>query len=248
MWNARLAGEADVPAATAAAMVCGALVLAPFALAGWEIERAAWPYLAGSIVAEATYMSLLATAYSRADVSVVYPVARGSAPVLVLAVAGAGALQAAGVLLVVAGVLAVRGLRRPESAQDLALALAIGVTIATYTLLDKEGLRHAATIPYLWVEVGGGGLLYALLVVRPRRVAPAIGARTAAIGVAAIGSYGLVLAALEIAPAAAVAAVRETSIVFAVALGALWLGEPVTRTRAAGAVVVAMGVALLAAG
>jgi drug/metabolite transporter (DMT)-like permease len=246
-WNAGLARSWDVPAATAAAMVSGAVLLTPAGIAGWDVEAAAWPYLGGSIVAETAYMALLAAAYARADVSVVYPVARGSAPVLVLVVAGAAASQAAGVLVIAAGVVAVRGLRRPESALDLALALAIGATIATYTLLDKEGLEHAATVPYLWVEVGTAGLLYAAFVGR-RRVRPALGPRTALIGAAAFASYGLVLAALQLAPAPAVAAVRETSVVFAVALGALWLGEPVTRARALGAVLVAAGVALVAVG
>lgn len=244
-WNAGLAGVRDVQAATAAAMVSGALLLTPFAIAGWEIEREAWPYLGAAIVAEAAYMALLAAAYARAEMSVVYPVARGSAPVLVLVVAGATLVQGAGVLVVAAGVVAVRGLRRPESLGDLGLALAIGATIATYTLLDKEGLRYAATVPYLWVELGVAALLYAAFLGH-RRVSPAFGRRAVLVGAGAFGSYGLVLAALELAAAPAVAAVRETSVVFAVALGALWLGERVSAARVAGAVLVAGGVGLVA--
>ena len=244
-WNVRLGGERDVQAATAAAMASGAVLLAPVGIATWEIDSAAWPYLGGAIAAELAYMALLAAAYARAEVSVVYPVARGTAPVLVLVVAGASLLQGVGVLVVVAGVLAVRGLRRPESAADLGLALAIALTIATYTLLDKQGLKHAATVPYLWVEVGTAGVLYAL-VIGPRRVVRTFSPRTVAIGIGAFVSYGLVLAALEQAPAAAVAAIRETSIVFAAALGALWLGETVTRSRVAGALLVTTGVAVVA--
>ena len=246
-WNAGLAGAPDVRATTAAAAVCGAVLLAPFGLLAWDVEAGAWPYLGGAIVAEVAYLALLAAAYARAEMSVVYPIARGSAPVLVLVVAGASLLQGVGVLVVCAGVLAVRGLQRPESATDLLLALGIGVTIATYTLLDKEGLRHAATVPYLWVELSAAGLAYAAFV-GVRRVRSALSVRTAVIGAGTFASYGLVLAALELAPAPAVAAVRETSILFAVALGVLWLGERVSSARAGGAIAVVAGVVLVAVG
>ena len=72
--------------------------------------------------------------------------------------------------------------------------------------------------------------------------------RTTLVGIGTFAAYGLVLAALELAPAAAVSAVRETSVVFAVAIAALFLGERVSAARAAGAVVVAAGVALVAVG
>jgi drug/metabolite transporter (DMT)-like permease len=246
-WNAGLASAGDAQGATAAAMASGAVLLAPFGLLTWDIGAKAWPYLAGSIVAETAYMALLARAYARAELSVVYPVARGSAPVLVLIVAGATALQAVGVVVVALGVLAVRGIKRPESWADIGLALAIGATIATYTLIDKQGLEHAGTLPYLWIEVGTAGVLFAAFV-GPQRVRSAFDGRILAVGAAAFGSYGLVLAALKLAPAAAVAAVRETSVVFAVAIAAVWLGERVSWVRAAGAVVVTAGVALVALG
>ena len=151
-------------------------------------------------------------------------------------------------LVVALGVLAVRGLKRAGAwARPRRSRSRSASRIATYTLLDKEGLEHAAAIPYLGVEVGvarrcstrcGSGRDAAAR--RARR-----GARVL-VGAGAFASYGLVLAALELAPAAAVAAVRETSVVFAVALAALFLGERVTAARAAGAVLVAAGVALVA--
>ena len=96
---------------------------------------------------------LLTTAYSRSDLSLVYPVARGSAPVLVLAgaaVVGAtvGWVQAVGVLLVGCGIVLVRGPSGDADAVGLVLALAIGASIAGYTLVDKEGVDHARVIPY----------------------------------------------------------------------------------------------------
>jgi uncharacterized membrane protein len=247
VWNAGVSSAPDAQVTTAAAMATGAVLLAPLGLATWDIGSAAWPYLAGSIAAETAYMALLGLAYARAEMSVVYPVARGSAPVLVLVVAGASLVAGVGVVLVAAGVVAVRGWRRPASWADVGIALAIGATIAVYTLLDKHGLEHAATVPYLWVEVGTAGLLYALAL-GPRRVAGGLGPRATLIGIGAFGSYGLVLAALTLAAAPAVAAVRETSVVFAVALAGVWLGERVGWERALGAVVVTAGVALVALG
>ena len=247
VWNAGVSGARDAQAMTAAAMATGAVVLAPVGIATWDIGAGAWPYLAGSIAAETAYMALLGLAYARAEMSVVYPVARGSAPVLVLVVAGASALSGIGVVLVALGVVAVRGWRRPASWADVGIALAVGATIATYTLLDKHGLEHAATVPYLWVEVGTAGLLYAALL-GPRRAAGNLGVRATLVGIGGVGSYGLVLAALKLAPAPAVAAVRETSVVFAVVLAALWLGERVGWSRALGALVVTAGIALVALG
>ncbi len=246
-WNAGLAGLQDARAATAAAMATGAVLIAPVTLITYDISAEAWPYLAGSIAAEAVYMGLLGLAYARAELSVVYPVARGSAPLFVLIVTGAGLVSAVGVVVVVTGVVAVRGLRAPERGSDLFLALAIGVAIATYTTLDKQGLAHAATVPYLGVGLGAAALLNALTL-GPRRLRPQLGARTTIVGIGTFTAYGLVLAALELAPAAAVSAVRETSVVFAVAIAALFLDERVTAARAAGAVVVAAGVALVAVG
>ena len=96
-----------------------ALLALPAALT-WDVDAAAWPYVAGSTAFELVYVTTLAGALRRGDLSVVYPIARGSAPVLVLAV-GAGflaaatsALQVLGVLLVAAGVALVHGARRPE--------------------------------------------------------------------------------------------------------------------------------------
>ena len=104
-------------------------------------------------VFETVYFALLVAAYKRRDLSVVYPVARGSAPVLVL-IGSAVVLgthvstgEAIGVLAVAGGVLLVRGVRRGTG--GLPIALAIGCTIAAYTLIDKQGLHHATPIPYL---------------------------------------------------------------------------------------------------
>jgi drug/metabolite transporter (DMT)-like permease len=255
-WNALLAQARDVRSATSVALVVAVLLFAPFAAATWEVERAAVPWIVASAALELLYFLLLTTSYRLSDLSLVYPIARGSAPILVLVgatVAGVtlGALQAVGVVLAGAGVMFVRGIHGAVDRRGVFLSLAIGATIAGYTLVDKEGIEHAATLPYLELVLapvavatltlqlanGGVGSLRAELT-RPVVVA----------GVLSFAAYALALAALELAPAASVAAVRETSILFAVALGAFFLRERVSAGRVSGAVLVVTGVALVALG
>ena len=144
-----------------------------------------------------------------------------------------------------------RGLSGDADAAGLLLALAIGASIAGYTLVDKEGIEHARVIPYfVLVLVPAALVALAWHAARGRlpRVRAELGWPTVGASVFAFAAYGLVLAALTLASAPAVAAVRETSILFAVALGAVILHEPVDRTRAAGAAAVVVGVALVALG
>jgi drug/metabolite transporter (DMT)-like permease len=255
-WNLLLARASDVEAATAVALVVAEVVFAPVAALLWRTDGHAWPFLLGSGLFELAYFGLLAAAYRRAPLSVVYPVARGGAPVFVLVV-GAVALghhatagQVLGVCAVVAGILLIRGLGRADTA-GVAFGVATAAAIAGYTLVDSRGIRHAAAIPYLEVAMAGPAAVYAAAVVRAgggRALRAAFGPASAAAGLATFGAYAFVLAALERAPAAAVAAVRETSVVIASALAAVVLHERVTRTRLAGAVIVVGGVALLSRG
>src|SRR5947209_11205141 len=152
-WNVLLRGARDVAAATAVTLALSVLLFAPVAAATWNVHASAWPYIGASAALETAYFFLLVAAYQRRELSVVYPIARGSAPVLVLlgsAVVLSRSVstgQALGVCLVGTGVVLVRGLRR--GAEGVAIGLAIGIAIASYTLVDKEGLRHAAPLPYL---------------------------------------------------------------------------------------------------
>ena len=129
-------------------------MFAPVAALTWDVDAAAWPYIAASAALELIYFALLATAYQRADLSFVYPIARGAAPVIVLVVSVAvlGAAlstgEAAGVLAVTAGVLLVRGVGSGAARDGLLIALAVAACIAGYTLVDDEGIRHAASLGY----------------------------------------------------------------------------------------------------
>ena len=254
-WNLLLARERDVESATAVALIAAVVVFAPVTALMWRIDSRVWPFIAVTSVLQLVYFALLATAYRRSELSVVYPLARGLAPVIVLVVgavalsAATSAVQVLGVCLVAVGVLVVRGLRRPTGSSGVRFGLAIAATIASYTLLDKHGIRYASPITYLELSMIPATIGYAgtVLIVRGRsRLRSAIGTASIAAGVASFGAYALVLAALERASAASVAAVRETSIVIATALAAPLLKERVGRARLVGAVLVAVGVALLA--
>jgi uncharacterized membrane protein len=256
-WNLLLSNEEDTHSATAAAVAMGTVAFVPIAVLSWRMETAALPYVGASAAFEGLYLVLLAAGYSVAAMGFVYPIARGSAPVLVLVVsviflgASVSALGVVGVLLVATGIVLVRGLRASGQVRDLALALGVGACIASYTLIDKHGVAHANPLAYLELVFGLTTSGYVIGVWRVRGSAAlraAVSFRTLLAGLGFFGSYALILVALRLAPAASVAAVRESSVV--IATGALAIGgrERVTAERLAGAVAVVAGIALVALG
>jgi drug/metabolite transporter (DMT)-like permease len=200
-------------------------------------------------VLELAYVALLAAAYRRFELSVVYPVARGAAPVaaLVISVAVVGAdlsaTEAIGVLGVAAGVLLVRG---AHGRHGIALGLLIASVIGGYTVIDRYGIRHADAPSYALLVMIASAVVYPPFV-GSKRVRGAASPTTIAVGVLSAAAYLLVLLALRHASAPAVAAIRETGVVIATVLAAVFLHERVTRVRLAGAVAVVAGVAVLAA-
>jgi drug/metabolite transporter (DMT)-like permease len=153
LWNLLLARERDTEATTAVSLVVFVAALAPLAAATWRVEGAAVPYILGSGALELAYIALLAAAYRRFELSLVYPLARGLAPVLalvlVVAVVGGNpsAGEIAGVVAVAVGILLVRGARR--GARGSGFAIVIAAAIAGYTVIDRYGIRHANAAPYL---------------------------------------------------------------------------------------------------
>jgi len=253
LWNVLLARARDPQAATAVALVTAEVVFAVPAWAAWSMEPAVWPFIVASGALQLLYFALLVSAYRLAPLSVVYPIARGIAPVLVLVAGvvvlghGTSAGQVLGVLLVGLGVLLVRGPRAPAG-RGVAFGLAIACVIATYTLVDKRGVSHAGALPYLEVSMILPAVSYAAFVARAKgRAALRSELRAPALvaGVATFGAYCLVLLALQRAAAAPVAAVRETSVVLTALLAGRYLREAVGWMRLAGAAAVAGGIALL---
>jgi drug/metabolite transporter (DMT)-like permease len=257
-WNLLLARSEDTESATAVVIVTGTLVGVPVAIATWDIHLAALPYLTAASVFQLAYIALLAGAYARADMSLVYPLARGAAPVVVLVVSvaalgvTASRTQAAGVAVIACGVLLVRGIRLEVGAtRGILLAFAVAGCIAGYTLFDKRGVRHANALTYVELETLLPTIVYASVVARVRgraAIRACCTAPNAIAGVAMIAGYALVLVALQRASAPAVSAVRESSVVIATALAAVVLHERVTPMRIAGSAVVVGGIALVALG
>jgi drug/metabolite transporter (DMT)-like permease len=256
-WNVLLAGSRDTARATGGLLVWGVVLLAPFALLFGDVSASALPFVAASAALELAYFWLLARAYRDGALSVVYPVARGVAPVLVLVVGalglgrGVGWLAGVGVLAVGAGVLLVGsdaflspGDRKSSrfGGTDVVFGLAIAASIAAYTLVDAEGVEHADPLAYLALVIAPCALLFPAVV----GAKPDLGARSALTAAATLGAYLMVLAALRLAPAAPVAATRESSIVIAALLAAVFLHEKLTPQKLIGAVTVASGVVAIA--
>jgi drug/metabolite transporter (DMT)-like permease len=168
VWNLLLAGARDSHAFAVIVLLVGAIVGAPVAVFFWDFHAAVWPFLIASSALELAYFGLLAFAYTHAELSVVYPLARGLAPVLVLAgaVAFTGAdttpRQVSGVVLVGTGIMLVRGVRGGRGAW---LAIVIGCVIASYTVVDKHGVAHASPVSYLELMTIFTGVAYASIFV-----------------------------------------------------------------------------------
>src|ERR1051326_6849975 len=166
LWNLLLARSRNPEAATAVALVVAVVVFAPVAAAVWDVDARVWPFLVGTSAFELLYFALLAAAYRRAHLSVVYPLARGTAPVLVLVVgvvalgAGTSWRQVGGVVLVALGVLLVRGARLRTDTRDVLFWVPIAACIASYTLIDKHGIRYSTPLVYLELSMIVPALAY----------------------------------------------------------------------------------------
>ena len=260
-WNALVKSSQDKALDTALIHLLGSVVAIPLVLwLGWP-PAAAWPWLFASLVIHVAYYTALTGAYRHGDLGLTYPLMRGSAPLLV-AVSATFALGEhlsplawAGVLGVSIGVLTL-GLSPHAFAAPKAVAFALtnAVIIACYTVVDALGVRSAANATqYVATLFLLDGWPFALIVFLRRRGAvlpyvrqrwpPALGG-----AIASLGSYGIALWAMTQAPVAAVSALRETSVLFAVLLGAWFLKERFNLQRMVGAGIILCGVMALRLG
>lgn len=241
--------------------VFSAIFVAP-ALFFVPLPTGAWWFLGGTALVHALYELLLVKSYESAAFSAVYPVARGSGPVFTaigaILVLGEHppALQLAGIVMVCGGVIAI-GIshRATEGAlKGIGFALATGLTIGTYTLIDASGVRAVAN-PFsyvLWFFVAHGFCVLA--------TAPGIRGRAVVmearrqwklgmlLGALSITTYGAAMLAFRFGATAQIAALRETSVLFGTALAMSFLGEHMTIRRWIAAAVIAAGAILLQAG
>ena len=261
IWNVLLKTAGDPLRAAAVGMASAAAVICPVAVAIWlATGRPAIPtetlvLSVASGLLEALYFAFLASAYRRGDLSLVYPLARGTAPLLAVAVGvillneRLGPVGYAGVLALLVGLLT---LQRPwrylrasgrESGGAAGFALLTGVTIASYSAVDRVGVR--GTTPWIYA-----GLIWASCTVflwsyvwlyRRRRAAgssastgsdPFVARRAGFGGLLTLAAYLLILGAFTVAPLTAVAPLRESAIVLASGWGTFRLREAADRADA----------------
>lgn len=222
-------------------------------------DLASWPFIVASTIIHWLYYFLIFHAYRMADLSLVYPISRGIAPVLV-GLGGAFWLgevlpgQAwAGVFAVSLGVVLVswHSMFSRAAAPSVLIALATGATIAAYSVVDGAGVRlSGGSLSYIaWLFLLEGFVVLWLVARRPMAFLR-MGRRALLIGLAggaaSATAYGLAIHAKTLAPVGLVSALRETSVVIAAAIGVLWFGERPWKPRLLAAAIVAGGIGLIA--
>jgi len=257
-WNAIIKSSRDVMLDTALVTAGASILSLPLVVAVPMPASASWPFLAASIVIHVGYFATLARTYRVGDLGHAYPLMRGTAPLLValfgitLLDERPSAIMWLGIVLISAGILSIGLLQKGRAQRDATLwALTNAVIIATYTLVDGAGVRLSGIAAgyVAWMFLLQGLIFIALVVLMRRRSAlHYIGdnwRRGLAGGLFLIGSYGIVLWAMTRAPIAVVAALRETSVIFAAMLGSIFLKEPFGRQRVIGACAVVLGIIAL---
>jgi phosphonate utilization associated putative membrane protein len=270
-WNALLKSSGDHELDTALQTSLSALLALPVLVFVGLPPRESLPFILVSLAIHVGYYTALTGAYRHGELGLTYPIMRGFAPLLVAlgstAVLGEVPTPAAwlGIVGITFGV-ALVGLSHPGQAlhhgKALAFAFSNALIIAMYTLVDGKGVRETAAtghaaLAYVMLLVVLDGLPYSSLVYRRRdaagRTAMWAYARRrwpwAALGSAAsIGSYAIALWAMTVAPIASVAALRETSVLFAALFGVWLLKEKFGLQRGIGTLVIVAGVVALRVG
>ena len=260
-WNALVKSSDDKDLDMAVIHLIGSFLAIPLVLVvGWP-SAAAWPFIGTSVVIHIGYYLALTGAYRHGELGLTYPLMRGVAPLFVALSATLALgeplsmLSWGGVLGISCGVLVI-GLHRQafRAPKAIAFALTNAVVIAIYTVVDGLGVRASGNaLQYLATLFLLDGWPFALLMLatRGRALAVYAGHRwpIATLGAcASLGSYGIALWAMTLAPVATVAALRETSVLFAVLLGGWFLKESFTVRRLTGACVIVIGVMALRLG
>lgn len=255
-WNALVKNAAD-RLLTLAAIRCVGLTFAVTAI--WflpPLPREAWPILAGTIVAHFVYWALLLMSYRLGDLSLVYPIARGLAPVLLAALAwiaiGEALTQAqiAAVALICGGIFALVIGRHGQWAA-IGAAVLTAVLVGIYTFLGGLGVRVTGSVlTYLaWQELISCPLFLAFAIWRRRgAVLPFVrahGLMGLGAGVVSVGGYALYMVAMKSLPLAPVTALRESSALFGAIIGTVLLRESFGIRRITAAALITVGIAVL---
>jgi drug/metabolite transporter (DMT)-like permease len=260
-WNAAIKRGLD-PLATTVLISLGASVVA-LALAPFSGLPAApaWPWVIASIVIHLVYFAALIESYRAGDMGQVYPLARGSAPLMTAALSplvvneAVGAIAFIGIAVLAGGVflLSLRGGRELAriNRRAVGFALLTAVTICAYSLVDGIGARRAGSANAYTVALfaGIGPVMLAYALVRGGAGVIAVMGRHWATGLAGgalqLGSYGIAIWAMTVAPIALVAALRETSVLFGAVIAVVFLKEPLRQPRIVAAVMIVCGLVLI---
>ena len=239
LWNTWLKLSGDGLAAVAALSLGWALVaVLAVPLVGMP-AAGAWPYLLASVLVHIAYVFLLAAAYRHADLSVAYPVARGTGPLCVMLITLAFLSEPVtpaaivSVVLIVGGVLLLGVRGRGASRLGIGLSVATGILIGAYTLLDGLGGRVGgnphAYVAMLFLLTAAPSVMIVAILRRDRFIGELrpLWAKGVAVGLGSALAYWVVVWAMNYAPVALVAAVRESSVAFAGVFAALRLREQV---------------------
>lgn len=252
-WNAFLRNGAD-RLWTVTVMSFSSTVLAfPFVFILPLPAADAWPYIVLSAVLQVGYSVFLVAAYRYGELGQVYPIVRGTVPLLVtlggflLAGERLGPYQMSGVTLVAAGIMSLSLGKGRASMSSILFALATGAIIASYATVDAVGVRladHSGAYT-AWVLVLYGSLLPATFILMRGKLAVDVRSpdtwKALCGGLVAMIAYGIVVAAFALGPAGPITALRETSVVFAVLIGWFFLGETLTARRIVACGIVAIG-------
>lgn len=216
-----------------------------------------WPYIALSALLQVGYSVFLVAAYRHGELGQVYPIVRGTVPLLVTVGSFLFAgdrldeYQISGIVLVSVGIMSLTLGKGRASISSILFALATGGIIAAYAMVDSIGVRQAGqSAAYTaWVLVLYGTLLPAAFVIMRGKLSVDIRSpetwKALGGGLVAMVAYGVVVAAFALGPAGPITALRETSVVFAFLIGWLFLRETLTFRRVVACLIVAGGAVLL---
>ena len=258
IWNALVKRAADALLMMAAIRLVGlvfGLAVVPFL--PWPNEST-WVLLALACTATFAYYGLLIHCYQIGDLSLVYPIARGSAPLVLALIAfliideHLTATQIAGIVLISVGILALV-IGKGNDRRAVGYALATGISIATYSFLGGLGVRSSASVFgfQAWIEILTGiGMLAFAMIRRPGKVQAFVqtsGGIGLIAGALSVAGYLAFLTAAKVLPLAPIAALRECGLIFGAIIGAVVFKERFGTRRIVAAGLIAAGAAAIAA-
>lgn len=260
-WNSMIKGSADKHTSMLAVVighVPAALVVLPFAP---PVHPDAIPWILGGVALHLGYQLFLIAGYRAGDLTLVYPIARGSAPLIVTAVSigflgiSFTRFELTGVALIALGLASIALVRRANCTPNpraVAMALCTGLFIAAYSLVDGIGARVATTALgfWGWAAVGNAIALVVWTMLRQPQSFLNLKSKPRTLlagfvgGTASFIAYGLVIWAFTQAPIALVTALRETSIVFALLIGVGILKERLDLAKVVSTMLIVLGAIL----